>query len=102
MKMNNEARSTLPAPLVPTGGRGELIVTGQVALTTGRDSRRTMPTSGTGSLIGGRSSRTRVETATGAWTVRLLHGAPPGVGEASERRTDGAQMSSLTTVQSIA
>ena len=105
MKMINEARSTLPGPLVPLGRRGELIVAGQVAMATGRDGRRTMPTGGAGSPIGGRPSGTRgtrVEDATGAWTVRPLHGAPPGIGEASEGRTNGAQMSSLTTVQSTA
>ena len=36
-----------------------------------------------------------MEDATGAWTVRLLHGAPPGIGEASDGITNGAQMSSL-------
>ena len=102
MKMINEARSTLPGPFVPLGRRGELIVAGQVAMATGRDGWRTMPTSGAGSLIDGRPSGTRVEDATGAWMVRTLHGAPPGIGEASEGRTNGAQMSSLTTVQSIA
>ena len=102
MKMINEARSTLPGPLVPLGRRGELIVAGQVAMATGRDGRRTMPTGGAGSPIDGRPSGTRVEDATGAWTVRPLHGAPPGIGEASEGRTNGAQMSSLTTVQSTA
>ena len=35
MKMNNEARSVLPGPLVPLGRRGELIVVGQVAMATG-------------------------------------------------------------------
>ena len=102
MKMINEARSTLPGPLVPLGRRGELIVAGQVAMATGRDGRRTMPTGGAGSPIDGRPSGTRVEDATGAWTVRPLHGAPPGIGEASEGRTNGAQMSSLTIVQSTA
>ena len=102
MKMINEARSTLPGPLVPLGRRGELIVAGQVAMATGRDGRRTMPTGGAGSLIDGRPSGTRVEDATGAWTVRPLHGDPPGIGEASEGRTNGAQMCSLTTVQSTA
>ena len=100
MKMINEARSTLPGPLVPLGRRGELIVAGQVAMATGRDGRRTMPSGGAGSPIDGRPSGTRVKDATGAWTVRLLHGAPPGIGEASEGRTNGAQMSSMTTVQS--
>ena len=100
MKMINEARSTLPGPLVPLGRRGELIVAGQVAMATGRDGRRTMPTGGAGSPIDGRPSGTRVEDATGAWTVRPLHGAPPGIGDASEGRTNGAQRSSLTTVQS--
>ena len=90
MKMNNEARSILPGPLVPLGRRGELIVAGQVAMATGRDGRRTMPTGGVGSPISGRPSGTRVEDATGAWTVRPLHGAPPGIGEASEGRTNGA------------
>ena len=102
MKMNNEARSILPGPLLPLGRRGELIVAGQVAMATGRDGRRTMPTGGAGSSIDGRPSGTRVEDATGAWTVRPLHGASPGIGEASEGRTNGAQMSSLTTVQSTA
>ena len=102
MKMNNEARSTLPGPLGPLGRRGELIVVGQVAMATGRDSRRTMPTGGAGSPIGGQPSGTRVEDTTGLWTVRPLHGAPRGVGEASEGRTNGALMSTLTTVQSIA
>ena len=81
MAMNNEAGSTLPGPLVPLGRRGELIVAGQVAMATGRDGRRTMPTGGAGSPIGGRPSGTRVGDATGAWTVRPLHGAPPGAGE---------------------
>ena len=102
MKMINEARSTLPGPLVPLGRGGELIVAGQVAMATGRDDRRTIPTGGAGSLIDGQPSGTRVEDATGAWMVRPLHRAPPGIGEASEGRTNGAQMSSLTTVQSIA
>ena len=102
MKMINEARSTLPGPLVPFGRRGELIVAGQVAMVTGCDGRRTMPTGGAGSPIGGRPSGTRLEDARGAWTVRPLHGASPGIGEASEGRTNGAQMSSLTTVQSTA
>ena len=56
MKMNNEARSTLPVPLIPLGRRGELIVIGQVAMATGRDSWRTMPTGAAGSLIGRRPS----------------------------------------------
>ena len=102
MKIDNEARSTLPGPLVPPGRRGELVVVGQVALATGRDGRRTMPTGGVGSLIGGRPSGTRAEDAMGAWMIRPLHGAPPRVGEASEGRTNGAQISSLTTVQSTA
>ena len=102
MRMINEARSTLPGPLVPLGRCGELIVAGQVAMATSRDGRRTMPTGGAGSPIGKRLSGTRVEDATGAWTVRPLHGAPQGIGEASEGRTNGAQMSSLTTVQSTA
>ena len=102
MKMINEARSTLPGLLVPLGRRGELIVAGQVAMATGRDSRRTLPTGGAGSPIGGRPSGTRVEDATGAWTLRPLQRVPPGIGEASEGRTNGAQMSSLTTVQSTA
>ena len=37
MKMINEARSTLPGPLVPLGRRGKLIVAEQVAMVTGRD-----------------------------------------------------------------
>ena len=102
MKMNNEARSTLPGPLVPLGRHGELIVAGQVARATGRDGRRTMPTGGAGSPIGGRPLGTQVEDTTGPWTVRPLHGAPPEIGEASEGRTNGAHMSSLTTVQSVA
>ena len=102
MKMNNEARSTLLGPLVPLGRRGELIVAGHVAMATSRDGRRTMPTGGAGSPIGGRPSGTQVEDATGAWTVRLLHGAPPGIGKASEGRTNGVQISSLTTVQRTA
>ena len=102
MKMINEARSTLPGPLVPLGRRGELIVAGQVAMATGRDGRQTMLTGGARSPIGGRLSGTRVEDATGAWTVRPLHRAPLGISEASEGRTNGAQMSSLTTVQSTA
>ena len=100
MTMNNEARSTLPGPLVPLGRRGELIVAGQVAMATGHDGRRTMSTGGAGAPIGGRPSGTRVEDATGAWTVHPLHGAPLGISEASEGRTNGAQMSSVTTVQS--
>ena len=102
MKTNNEARSILLGPLVPLGRHGELIVAGQVAMATGRDGRRTMPTVGAGSPIDGRPSGTRMEDTTGAWTVRPLHGAPPGIGEQSEGRTNGAQMSSLTTVQSTA
>ena len=102
MKMNNEARSTLQGPSIPLGRRGERIIMGLVTMATGRDGRRTMPTGGVGSLICGWPSGTRVEDTTGAWTVRPLHGAPPGIGEASEGRTNGAQMSSLTTIQSIA
>ena len=85
MKMINEARSTLPGPLAPPGRRGELIVAGQVAMATGRDSQRTMPTGGAGSPIGGRPSGTRLEDATGAWTVSPLHGTPLG----SARRARG-------------
>ena len=77
---------------------GELIVVGQVAMATGCDNQQTMPAGAAGSLISGRPLGTRVEDATGAWMVRPLHGAPPGVGEVSEGRTNGAQMSSLTTV----
>ena len=88
--MNNEARSTLLGPLVPLTRRGELVVAGQVAMATGRDCRQVMPTGGVGSPIGGRPSGTRVEDAMGAWTVRLLHGAPLGISEASEGRTNGA------------
>ena len=102
MKMINETCSTLLGPLIPLGRRGELIVVGQVAMATGCDGRQTMPTGGTGSPIGGRPSGTRVEDATWTWTVRLLHGAPLGISEASEGRTNGAQMSSLTTVQNTA
>ena len=65
VKMNNEARSTLPGPWAPLGRRGELSVAGQVAMATGRDGRRTMPSGGAGSPIGGRPSGTRVEDATG-------------------------------------
>ena len=71
-------------------------------MATGRDGRRTMPTGGAGSPIGGQPSGTRVEDATGPWTVHPLQGAPLGVGKASEGGTNGAQMSNLTTIQSSA
>ena len=70
-------------------------------MATDHGGRRTMPTGDAGCPIGGRSSEMREEAATGAWMFRPLHGAPPGVSEASEGRTDGVQMSSLTAVQSI-
>ena len=66
------------------------MVAGQVAMTTSRDGRRTMLTGGAGSSIGGRPSGMRVQNVTGPWTIRPLHGAPPGIGEASEGRTNGA------------
>ena len=68
-------------------------------MATGHDSRRTMPTGGVGSPIGGRPLGTRLEDATGAWAVCPLHRASLGVDQASEGRTDGVQMSSLTTIQ---
>ena len=89
MKMNNKARSILPGPLVPPGRHGKLIVAGQMAMATGRDSLQTMPAGGAGSPIGRRPSGTRVEDATGAWTVCPVHRAPPGIGKASEGRSNG-------------
>ena len=79
MKMNNEARSNLPGPLVPPGGRGELIVAGQVAMATGRGSRRTMPTGGAGprSADGRREREWRTRRGRG-WSARctgLLRGS---------------------------
>ena len=102
MAAPNDARSTPSDVLSPLGERGELIVVGQVAMATDHGGRRTMPTGNAGSPIGGWPSGTREEVATGAWAVRPLHRAPPGVGEASKGRANGAQMSSLTTVQSTA
>ena len=62
---------------------------GQVVMATDHGGRRTMPTGDVGSPISGRPSGTREEAATGACTVHPLHRAPPGVGEASEGRTNG-------------
>ena len=56
--MNNEEYSTLPGPLAPPRRREELSVVGHVAMATGRDGRRTMPTGGVGSLVGGQPSGT--------------------------------------------
>ena len=69
-------------------------------MATGRNGQWTMPSGDAGSPIGHMPLGMQVETAMGAWMVRPLHGAPLGVGEASEGRTDGAQMSSLIAIQS--
>ena len=52
-----------------------------------------------GSLIIGWSSEMREEAATGAWTVRLLHGAPQDIGGADEERERGAQFCRRTAAQ---
>ena len=72
---------------------------GQVAMTTKYGNWQTMLTGDVGSPIGRRLSGTWEEAAMGPWTVCLLHGAPLGLGEASEGRANGVQISSLTTVQ---
>ena len=77
-----------------------MIVVGQMVMAIDHGGRRAMPTGGLEFRIGGWLLGTQVEATTGAWTVHLLHGAPLGVGEASEGRTNGVQVSSLTTVQS--
>ena len=102
MATPNDTRSTPSDALGPPGERGELIVVGQVAMATDHGGQRTKPTGDAGCPIRGRLLEAREEAPTGAWTVRPLHGAPPGVGKASEGRTDGEQMSNLTAVQSTA
>ena len=73
---------------------------GQVAMATDHGSRPTMPTGDAGSPIGGRSSKTREESVTGAWTVRLLHRARWDVGEANKERERGERFYSQTAAQS--
>ena len=102
MAAPNDARSTPLDALSPLGERGELIVVGQVAMATDHGGRRTMPTGNAGSPIGGWPSGTREEVATGAWTVRPLYRAPPGVCGASEAEKDGAPFSCQTAAQSTA
>ena len=69
-------------------------------MATDHGGRRTMPTGDVGSPIGGRSSETREEAVTGAWTVRPLHRAPRDVGGADKRRERGARFYSQTVAQS--
>ena len=102
MATPKDTRSTLSGELSPPGGRGELIAVGQMAMAIDHGSQRTMPTSGAGSSIGGWPSGTREEATMGAWTVRPLYQAPPGVGGASEAEKDGAPFSCQTAAQSIA
>ena len=100
MATPNGTESTLSGELYPPGGRGELIAVGQMAMAIDHGGRRTMPTCGAGSSIGGWLSGTREEATMGAWTVRPLYRAPPGVGGASEGGKDGTPFSCQTAAQS--
>ena len=73
---------------------------GQVAMATHHGGRPTMPTGDIGSPIGRRSSETREEAMTGAWTVRPLHRAPRDVGGADKEREWGARFYRQTAAQS--
>ena len=89
--MTNEAQSTLLGSF--TTRRGELVVAGQVAISTGYSGQRAMPTGSVGSPIGRGPLGSRTEAGMGSWTVRQVYGAPPRPDEASEEGADGAQMS---------
>ena len=102
MATPKDTRSTLSGELNPPGGRGELIAVGQMAMAIDHGGRRTMPTGGVGSSIGGWPSRTREEATMGAWMVRPLYRAPLGVGGASEAEKDGALFSCQTAAQNTA
>ena len=99
MSTPNDTRWTPSEALGTPRERGELILVGQVAMATDHGGRRTMPTDDAGSLTGGRSSETREEVLTGAWTVRLLHGALREVDGTDEEREWGARFCSQTTGQ---
>ena len=73
---------------------------GQVAMATDHGGRPTMPTGDAGSPIRGRSSETREEAVTGAWTVRPLHRAPRDVGGADKESELGPRSYSQTAAQS--
>ena len=95
----NNNRSTLSDVFAPPG---ELIVVGQVAMDTDLGGRRTMPTDGVGSPIGGWLLRTQMEAVTGPWTVRPLHEAQKEVGDVNETVEKGARVHCLTANQNIA
>ena len=97
-KLNNN-RSTLSDVFAPPA---ELIVVGQVAMDTNLGGRRTMPTDGVGSPIGGRLLRTQMEAMTGPWKVRPFHEAPKEVGDVNETLAKGARVYCLTANQNIA
>ena len=73
---------------------------GQVAMTTDHGGWPTMPTSDAGSPIRRRSSETREEAVTGAWTVRPLHRAQGDARRADKERELGARFYSQTAAQS--
>ena len=102
MATPKDTRSTLLGELNPPGGRGELIVVGQMAMAIDHGGRRTRPTGGAVSSIGGWPSGMREEAMMGAWTVRPLYRAPPGVGGASGAEKDGAPFSCQIAAQSTA
>ena len=73
---------------------------GQLAMATDHGSRPTMPTGDAGSPICRRSSETREEAVTGAWTVRPLHRAPQNVGRDDKESELGPRFYSQTAAQS--
>ena len=100
----DEEQSTFDTlrPNDPLEERGELIVTMQVAMVTERGSRRTMPNSGVGSLIGDLPLGSQGEDAKGSRQGYLLPRTPQTVSEAKERGKNDAQLSSLTVARSTA
>ena len=102
MATPKDTRSTLSGELNPPGGRGKLIAVGQMAMAIDHGGGRAMPTGGAESSIGGWPSGTREEATMGAWTVRPLYQAPPGVGGASGAEKDGAPFPCQTAAQSTA
>ena len=68
----NDTRLTLSGKLDPLRGAWGVDCRGADG------GRRTMPTGGMGSLIGGWPSGMREQATMGAWTVHSLYQAPPG------------------------
>ena len=72
---------------------------GQVPMATDHGRWRPILTGGAGFPIGGRPSGTLEDVATGAWTVRPLHGALWEVGGVDEGEEKGARLCCQTAAQ---